>query len=72
MKGKPLDGAWFYRDRNHYSTRGAAVRNNGKGWFAIVGSRIRGPLSNLESAMNAADKMLDEVAKTSPDREAVA
>lgn len=72
MKGKPPEGSWHYRDRNHYATRGAAVRHNGRGWFAIVGTRIRGPMSSLESAMNAADRMLDEAAKASLPGEAAA
>ena len=58
---KPAEGAWFFVDRNHYKTRGASVRHNGKdGWFAVVGRRIRGPLNSLDAAMAAADRMLTE------------
>lgn len=61
---KPHSGAWFYVDRNHYRTRGASVRHNGKdGWFAIVNRRIRGPLNSLDAAMAAADRMLAEAEK---------
>lgn len=56
---KPSEGAWFGRSPNHYATRGAEViRLPGEGWFAHCGRRVRGPLSSLDAAMRAADKML--------------
>jgi len=61
---KPLTDAWHFVDRNHYKTRGASVKHDSLGgWHAIVGRKIRGPLSSLDAAMAAADKMLAESAK---------
>jgi hypothetical protein len=50
-------GAWIGRTPDHYTTKGAAVIYR-RGWFAIAGRRVRGPLSSLDSAMKAADEML--------------
>lgn len=71
-KSKPLAGAWFGRSPDHYATKGAEVRHDGTGWFAIVDRKARGPLSSLEAAMVAADKMLTESAKHPPASECAA
>lgn len=61
---RPPEGSWHGRSVNHYSTRGADVfRLAGAGWYARVGSRIRGPLSTLDAAMSAADRMLADAEK---------
>lgn len=69
---KPAEGAWFGVNADHYRTRGADVRHDGTGWFAIVDRKARGPLSSLEAAFQAADKMLAESAKASLPGEAAA
>lgn len=59
----PSPGAWFSRSPDHYTTRGAEViRMPAEGWYAHCGTRVRGPLSSLDAAMVAADKMLKEAA----------
>lgn len=60
---KPPEGAWFGRSPDHYATRGAEVLHRDGGWWARCGRRIRGPLSTLDAAMQAADRMLAESAK---------
>lgn len=69
---KPPEGAWFGRSPDHYATRGADVVHRDGGWWARCGRRIRGPLSTLDAAMAAADKMLAESAKAPADTGAVA
>ena len=54
-------GAWFGREPDRYVTRGAEVfRLPASGWFARCGKRVRGPLSSLDAAMAAADRMVAE------------
>lgn len=62
---KPPENCWYGRSGDHYATRGAdCFRLPGIGWFARMGDkRIRGPLSTLDAAMQAADKMLVDAAK---------
>lgn len=55
------DGAWHGVSADHYRTRGAeVVHQPGSGWFARCGKRVRGPLSSLGAAMEAAEKMTAE------------
>lgn len=57
--------AWHSHDGKSYRTRGAFVwLHPGTGWVARVGKRVRGPISNALSAMEAADQMLIEAAKS--------
>lgn len=61
---RPPEGAWYGVNSDHFRTRGAdAFRLSGVGWFARCQERIRGPLSSLEVAMQAADRMLADAAK---------
>ena len=56
---KPAEGAWHGVNSDHYRTRGAdCFRLPGIGWFARCQHRVRGPLSTLDAAMIAADRML--------------
>jgi len=56
---KPVEGSWHGVNSHRYRTKGAeAVYHEGVGWFAVVGTRGRGPLSSLDAAMKAADDML--------------
>lgn len=55
------DGAWHGVDQDRYRTRGADVFcEPSYGWFARCGKRVRGPLSSLGAAMEAAEKMTAE------------
>lgn len=59
------EGAWFGRSPDHYSTRGAECIHGDGGWYVRVGRRVRGPLSCLPIAMEAADRMLaDDIARS--------
>lgn len=70
---KPAEGAWFGRSADHYVTKGAScVRIPGQGWFVRCADRVRGPMSSLEAAMTAADKMLAESATRPPASERAA
>lgn len=63
MSRPAVEGAWYGRSGDHFTTRGADVfRMPGMGWFARHGKRIRGPLSTLDAAMSAAERMLAEAA----------
>lgn len=55
----PSAGAWIGRSPDHYSTKGAEVRRQPEGWYALAGRRIRGPMSCLDSAMKAAEEMAE-------------
>jgi hypothetical protein len=44
---------WFFRTRNHYTTRGAEVRFEQGGWWLIVGRKVRGPFRCVDTAMDA-------------------
>lgn len=65
---KPLAGAWYGKSFDRFSTRGAdCVRGEG-GWYARCGRRIRGPLSSLHAAMDAADRMVADAATAPTER----
>lgn len=55
---RPPEGAWYGRSDTHYITRGADAFLAEGGWYARCGRKVRGPISNLDTAMQAADAML--------------
>lgn len=55
---RPPEGAWYGRSDTHYTTRGADVFLAEGGWYARCGRKVRGPISNLDAAMQAADAMM--------------
>lgn len=62
---KPPEGAWFGRSPDHYATKGADCFHTAGGWYARCRKdsgaiRVCGPLSTLDAAMAAADRMLVE------------
>ena len=59
-------GAWYGRTETHYTTRGAECWHGAGGWYARCGARIRGPLSSLPAALEAADRMLDAARQQGP------
>lgn len=63
MAARPPEGAWYGRTDTHYTTRGADAFLGEGGWYARCQRRIRGPLSNLDAAMRAADAMLEDAQK---------
>lgn len=63
MSRREPEGAWYARTADHYITRGAEVAHHPGGWYARCGKRVRGPISNLPDAMQAADDMLAAAAK---------
>ena len=63
MSARMTEGAWHGKSPDRYTTRGAEVFHLPGGWFARSGNKVRGPLSSLPVALEAADRMLDEAAK---------
>lgn len=61
MTTRPPEGAWYGRSPTHYATRGADCVHGAGGWYARCGRKVRGPLSSLPAAIEAADKMLADV-----------
>lgn len=52
--------AWYGRDGERYVTRGADVFHGAGGWYARCGRKVRGPISCMDNAMIAAERMLAE------------
>lgn len=65
---KPLAGAWYGRSPDHYVTRGADVIHRDGGWWARCNRRVRGPLSTLDAAISAADRMVADAAMAPTER----
>jgi hypothetical protein len=65
---KLAEGAWFFITKDRYRTRGAEIQHDGTGWHAIVGRKVRGPISNIDAAMAAADRMLADSAHAPTER----
>jgi hypothetical protein len=64
MQSATAKGAWYGKSHDHFITRGASVTHGEGGWYARCGRTVRGPLSCLPVALEAADRMLAEAAKT--------
>jgi|GEM_PF-4021141 len=64
--------SWHGVSPNLYRTKGAEVRfidtfpNTPPAWWAFVGKRVRGPLRDPDSAMDAAAEMLAAARKAPP------
>jgi hypothetical protein len=50
---------WFARTPDHYVTRNGACVRVGGHWFARARNRVRGPLRDLDTAMDAVQQMLE-------------
>lgn len=56
-------GAWYGCSATHFARRIPYCLRGDGGWYAICGSRVRGPLSCLAAALEASDRMLADATK---------